>query len=245
MQHSTIRIKGIRECWWGRNTRCGVFSPSLAPPFAPLNPLSHPPTTPSHVLIPPPLPLTYSSHSEHSAIMSRKVRAFNNNHLPGVAVARSTRGCSPFFLSSFLCLIPSYSLLSSLLHPPPLSHLRTPYPVVQGVEMSVDLLLPLLTLSHTARDATKVFKFFEAMLEVDITRQGWAYTSVRQRGRGMVWEEEIRYTHVLVPTGSEQKIKNVSRLRGVFCFTRKSIFAAPFPPQTRRCVEGVLHTHHT
>eukprot|EP00903_Cladosiphon_okamuranus_P020297 g18626.t1 len=46
-----------------------------------------------------------------------------------------------------------------------------------GMEMTVEVLMPVLTLSHTARDADKVFKYFEAMLEVDTPRQGWAYTA--------------------------------------------------------------------
>ncbi len=51
--------------------------------------------------------------------------------------------------------------------------------------MSVQFLLPVLTLSHTARDAKKVFKYFEEMLELDIPRQGWAYSAVRRKeGQG-------------------------------------------------------------
>ncbi|CAN0405435.1 unnamed protein product, partial [Pylaiella littoralis] len=47
-----------------------------------------------------------------------------------------------------------------------------------GVETSVDLLFPLVTLSHAARDAAKVFEYFEAMLELDIPRQGREYNSM-------------------------------------------------------------------
>lgn len=65
------------------------------------------------------------------------------------------------------------------------------------MEMTVEVLLPVLTLSHTARDADKVFKYFEAMLEVDTPRQGWAYSAVRTRrigalgtGRGRQWSTQ-------------------------------------------------------
>lgn len=47
--------------------------------------------------------------------------------------------------------------------------------------MSVEFLFPVLTLSHTASDAKKVFTYFEEMLELDIPRQGWAYSAVRRR----------------------------------------------------------------
>lgn len=47
--------------------------------------------------------------------------------------------------------------------------------------MTAELLFPVLTLSHTARDSKKVFQFFEAMLDTDTQRQGGAAsTAVRQ-----------------------------------------------------------------
>lgn len=66
-----------------------------------------------------------------------------------------------------------------LLHPHVFGAPASSHAYQQGTEMTVEILFPLLKLSHTARDAEKVFKYFEALLETDTPRQGWAYAAVR------------------------------------------------------------------